>query len=521
MALLGKPRYYRSHTGEVDLDGHILISSWHLSEITKINRQSGDVIWRLGGEYNQFNWINDEYQISYQHDIRVLPDGNYTIFDNGNFHDPHFSRAIELHLDTQNMIATKVWEFRDSPDKVSDWMGNVQRLPNGNTLINWGDGSLPRITEVRPDGSKAFEMSFVNKDPGYRVLRFPWSGMASVPYLIAEAWDDRVTLLFNKFGDQDVAYFNIYGGLAEDPGQIIATSTEPFIHLTDLVNLEHYSFRVTAINSAGQESGFSNEERVYVRLIESGQKMVINGDFSNGFDYWDLSIDTTTSIAAWGIDQSAALHINITDGGNDFSHIQAIYPNIHLIKGREYLFKFDAYAAEGRTIEADLRKMTNQTINYSRRGFTWLTPSPTSFSHQFAMTQTDDHAAMIVFSAGGSEHDIYIDNVSLQEIVSGINENSHTTPVSFLLAENFPNPFNPLTTINYNVPELSNVKITVYNIIGEKIKELIDLPHKAGSHQIRFDAINLSSGVYFYKMDARAIHSSSVFTDVKKMMVIK
>lgn len=83
---------------------------------------------------------------------------NYTVFDNGNHHLPPYSRALELQVDLENMTVTKVWEFRDSPDKSTFWMGNVQRLPSGNTLINWSDGSLPKINEVRPDGSIAYEM---------------------------------------------------------------------------------------------------------------------------------------------------------------------------------------------------------------------------------------------------------------------------------------------------------------------------------------------------------------------------
>jgi len=91
---------------EIDHDGHILISTRSLSEVSKIHRQTGELIWRLGGQNNQFEWVNDEYQIFSQHDIRVLPNGNYTLFDNGNNRRPYFSRALEFELDTLNMIVT-------------------------------------------------------------------------------------------------------------------------------------------------------------------------------------------------------------------------------------------------------------------------------------------------------------------------------------------------------------------------------------------------------------------------------
>jgi hypothetical protein len=161
---------------EIDNDGHILISSRHLMELTKINRQTGDIIWRLGGENNQFDWVNDSYQISYQHDFRVLPNGNYTVFDNGNHREPQFSRALELALDTQNMTATKVFEYRETPDIFSRWMGSTQRVSNGNTIVNWAIPFFPKLTEVRPDGTKAYEMNFIRYLYAYRTHRSPWIG---------------------------------------------------------------------------------------------------------------------------------------------------------------------------------------------------------------------------------------------------------------------------------------------------------------------------------------------------------
>ncbi len=78
--------YVHGNAIELDDDGNLLISCRHMDEITKINRQTGEIIWRLGGlksRNNQFLFINDEITFSHQHDIRRLPNGNITIFDNG------------------------------------------------------------------------------------------------------------------------------------------------------------------------------------------------------------------------------------------------------------------------------------------------------------------------------------------------------------------------------------------------------------------------------------------------------
>ncbi len=174
----------------IDADSNLLVCSRHLDEITKINRQTGEIIWRMGGKYcknNQFSFVNDTidgfWGFSHQHDVQRLPNGNLLILDNGNLKPNQYSRAVEYQLDEENLIATKVWEYRKDPDVFVPWMGSVQRLPNGNTLIGWGaaisveheelaiDTTLT-ATEVRPDGTITYEMSLVNT-MSYRVYRHP------------------------------------------------------------------------------------------------------------------------------------------------------------------------------------------------------------------------------------------------------------------------------------------------------------------------------------------------------------
>jgi hypothetical protein len=167
--------YVHGNAIDIDYDGHVLISSRHLDEITKINRQTGEIIWRLGGKNNQFNFVNDPIQFSHQHCIRRLANGNYLLFDNGNYHNPSFSRACEYKLNINNMTATLVWQYRDNPDTYGFAMGSSQRLPNGNTVIGWGSTS-PSICEVRPNGVKVFEMLLQSGFYSYRAFRHTWDG---------------------------------------------------------------------------------------------------------------------------------------------------------------------------------------------------------------------------------------------------------------------------------------------------------------------------------------------------------
>lgn len=164
--------YSHGNAIEVDHDGHLLISSRNMSEITKINRQTGDIIWRWGGKKNQFTFINDDRGFAYQHHIRVLPNGNYTLFDNGNFLNPPYSRALEYEIDEQTLTATLVWEYASS--SFYPFMGNATRQEDGRTLIGWG-GGWPSITEVNMDGTKSLELSYDSTHMSYRAARAHWS----------------------------------------------------------------------------------------------------------------------------------------------------------------------------------------------------------------------------------------------------------------------------------------------------------------------------------------------------------
>ncbi|MBL7190354.1 T9SS type A sorting domain-containing protein [bacterium] len=92
---------------------------------------------------------------------------------------------------------------------------------------------------------------------------------------------------------------------------------------------------------------------------------------------------------------------------------------------------------------------------------------------------------------------------------------SSTAPVNYSLSQNYPNPFNPSTTINFTVKSAGKVQLDVYNLTGEKVVSLINGPMNSGAHMINFDASELSSGIYFYKLTA------GNFSDTKKMILIK
>ncbi|MBU0475083.1 MAG: glycoside hydrolase family 3 C-terminal domain-containing protein [Bacteroidetes bacterium] len=94
-------------------------------------------------------------------------------------------------------------------------------------------------------------------------------------------------------------------------------------------------------------------------------------------------------------------------------------------------------------------------------------------------------------------------------------ESENNLPSSYSLYQNYPNPFNPSTKIKYSISTAGNVKLKVYDVLGKEVKSLVNEYKKAGSYEIEFNSVNLSTGIYFYKM------TSGSFTATQKMVLVK
>ena len=162
---------------EIDDDGNIFISNRTMSEIIKFNRQSGELIWRLGGPMNDFTFINDPLNgPNRQHDARRLSNGNIMIFDNGDGRLPPLTRVVEYEIDETQMTAMLVWEYSHPEGYVSLNQGCAQRLENGNTLISWGgvSGHAQIVTEVDSSGNRVLELEYPTGNTSYKVRKSSW-----------------------------------------------------------------------------------------------------------------------------------------------------------------------------------------------------------------------------------------------------------------------------------------------------------------------------------------------------------
>ena len=99
--------------------------------------------------------------------------------------------------------------------------------------------------------------------------------------------------------------------------------------------------------------------------------------------------------------------------------------------------------------------------------------------------------------------------------ISSVEESNISGPSSFKLEQNYPNPFNPITAIGYRLSAVSDVDLSIYNVLGQKVLTLVSKKQTAGKYQVEWDASGFASGVYYYVLKA------GDFKEVKKMVYLK
>src|ERR687889_637548 len=175
--------YFHVNSIEVDNDSNLLVSARQTFAVYKIDRKSGEIIWRLGGKNSDFQ-MGEGTHFAFQHDARRLPDGTISIFDNGSLIFKNGtpkaleeSRAIVLELDEERMRATLVREYTHPDKQYADAAGNMQVLPNSNVFVGWGRALA--ISEFDEDGELLFDLRMSPEHRSYRAFRFAWSGNPS------------------------------------------------------------------------------------------------------------------------------------------------------------------------------------------------------------------------------------------------------------------------------------------------------------------------------------------------------
>jgi hypothetical protein len=176
-----------------------------------------------------------------------------------------------------------------------------------------------------------------------------------------------------------------------------------------------------------------------------------------------------------------------------------------VLAGGELIIEWDAYLVDSVKVEhyisgADTDWVLDEIVPAANTPYTWTAPDTTTHDCNIRIT-----------AVGADIPSTSFRGFTLYEDPSWIAD----TPAEFSLSHPYPNPFNPSTTIDYALPSTSHVRMTVYNAMGQEVAELVDDRQAAGRYTVQWNAAGLSSGVYFYRIEA------GEFMETGKMLLMK
>ncbi|MCX6120305.1 MAG: FG-GAP-like repeat-containing protein [Ignavibacteriales bacterium] len=316
-----------------------------------------------------------------------------------------------------------------------------------------------RITAVDSAGNESGYSNEVNSAPADRVAPAPPQAL-----VVTDSSSKTITIKWRKNTESDFLRYRIYRSTSPSPtikvDSTIADTTKIF---TGLTNGTRYYLRVTAVDSAGNESGYSNEvnattadriapapPQALVVTDSSSQTIAIKWQKNTESDFLRYRIYRSTS-------PSSTIKVDSTTGGT-----------------------------------ADTSKTFTGLVNGTR--------------YYLRITAIDSAGN----ESGYSNEVNGAPDASLSVELAALN-----VPTVFSLEQNYPNPFNPTTVIGYQLPKSSYVNLKIYNLLGCEIATLVNEQKSAGTYIYQWNAANRPSGLYFYRLQAGS------FSETKKLILLK
>jgi hypothetical protein len=254
----------------------------------------------------------------------------------------------------------------------------------------------------------------------------------------------------------------------------------------------------------------------YYSPVQATPQAWFDGDHQGSSSGWTASLDNLV-----GTESPLRITLSGTQNPNQF-FINAQLIRTGNITDTDLVLHF--------VVVEDLYFNGRNTVSNHKHVMRKMLPTPSGQSFSINLNETKDipqtinldplwdtdSLNIVVFVQSTGSMTVYqSETISYSELnVTGI-DNSKTIPNEFILEQNYPNPFNPTTTIQFQVPNSSSINITVYNILGNEVATLLNEKKPAGSYKVDFSAAGLSSGIYFYKLQAGS------FVEMKKMILMK
>lgn len=260
---MGKPTdsevfdyFHINSVGETS-DGNLLISGRNTSALYKVDRHSGEIIWRLGGKKSDFSFGTDA-GFHWQHDGRAWSDTMYTVFDNGANSSETRSRGLLLNVDESVKSASLIQEYLHPAAFVSPALGSVTRLDDGRIFVGWGD--QPYFSEFDPSGAMLLDGQLPVGVRSYRAFTVDWVGKPSgKPAVVARqnpAGGFVIRASWN--GATEIARWQVLGGPSPSRLTTVGDQIWTGFETAIAVNSVGPSFQAIALDSSGQELGRSD-----------------------------------------------------------------------------------------------------------------------------------------------------------------------------------------------------------------------------------------------------------------------
>jgi hypothetical protein len=457
---------------------------------------------------------------------------------------------------------------------LSDWGASVQQTFDGGYIITGGTRFVAThyqvfLVKTNADGDTMWTKAFggTGRDEGLAVQQTADSGyivFANKPILGGVSWDVSLirtdiygdTLWTRSFGDS--AYDLLNDGIQTTDSGFVFTG------YTESLNTGSIDTWFVKTDTNGDTlwtrtfGGAQAEQGKAVQQTTDGGYIIAGytASFGSGSpDFWliktDDSGDTLWTKAYGGSDWDICYSVQQTsDGGYIATGSSASFSGEHDV----WLIKTDT---NGDTLwtkifggsEEDQGRSVKQTSDngYIIAGFTesfgnasregWLIRTDVNgdslWSRIYGSENWDQFRSVAVTPEGNyiitgdfesvtdpGQTDLWL--VKTVQDVSGINENQTAVINNYHLNQNYPNPFNPTTKITFTLPKPEQVTLSVYNTLGQKVATLLDTKMNAGSHDVEFNASDLPSGIYFYRIQiGDASGSTGEFSQVRKMVLLR
>ncbi|MFC2084272.1 aryl-sulfate sulfotransferase [Bacteroidota bacterium] len=513
---------------------------WEFRHDPDILALTGGTVVRLPNGNTSINWggasrdgtapayteVNPEGELAYE--ISIKGEGVY-----GNF-----SRYLWFDLDPTQIVTHyeimegNTYDFTEGDSietgisvKINSFTGEsynemtVKREPYGPLYAEFF-GRAPVVFPVRVNIS-GVDIASINADITFDLEKFDFTDLDSV-------------LVYHR----EFAGSGLFLPLASDYNHVTNTLRATITKFGELVvgkpDFKSVAYAPILVSPADSEAinysigldllwtpvGYVNEYRIQVSNSNSFGDLIIDQEYqtttslrmdsleNNLTYYWRVKSINDAGESVWsdtGIFTTTSPKISLTiPNGGESWHV-----------GLEYWIRWDDNILE----DVEIHLLNNdmsiiELIDTSPSGgaYLWeINPTTSVGLYKVRIRSIED----TLLNSSSTDYFNIIDTVT------NVDGSNNTLVTSYKLHQNFPNPFNPTTSISYELVDRSDVRIEIYDVLGVKIAEVINQVQDAGIHQVEFNSVGLVSGVYLYNIIATSITGSKHYSHVKKMIVLK